>query len=217
MNKSTPKVAALPTIRRLPLYLRLLKELEACGDVLISGTFLAEKLQCEPIQVRKDLAVTGSEGRPRLGFNIHNTIEAIENFLGWNNSQDAFLVGVGSLGSALLGYGAFEQHNLKIVAAFDSNQKKIGTTIHRREIFSIDRLRDLALRLHVHIGIITVPASAAQSVADYMVICNITGIWNFSPVKLQVPPNIVVQYEDLSSGLAVLSRRLQTRDETSKE
>jgi redox-sensing transcriptional repressor len=217
MNNLSPKIAALPTIRRLPLYLRTLKELKECGDQLVSGTFLADRMQCEPIQVRKDLAVTGSEGRPRLGFNIEKTIEAIETFLGWNNAQDAFLVGVGSLGSALLGYRAFEQHNLKIVAAFDSNPNKIGTSIHEREIFPIDRLKDLALRLHVHIGILTVPAESAQIVADYMVSCNIKGIWNFSPVKLNVSPEVVVQYEDLSSGLAVLSRRLQTRDKEIKE
>lgn len=214
---TTPKIAALPTIRRLPLYLRLLKELMEKGDLLVSGTFLAQRMQCEPIQVRKDLAVTGLEGRPRLGFNIQKAIESIENFLGWNNSQDAFLVGVGSLGSALLGYSAFEQHNLKIVAAFDNNCQKIGTSIHEREIFSIDRLKDLASRLHVQIGILTVPAASAQLVADYMVSCNIKGIWNFSPIKLHVPPEVVVQYEDLSSGLAVLCRKLQTRNEVLKE
>jgi redox-sensing transcriptional repressor len=209
MQEQSPKIAALPTIRRLPLYLRILHELKEKGDLLVSGTYLAERMQCEPIQVRKDLAVTGSEGRPRLGFEIRKTIMAIEDFLGWNNIRDAFLVGVGSLGSALLGYQAFAQHNLNIVAAFDSNPEKIGLTIHEHEIFSVDKMETLAQRLHVKIGILTVPALAAKATADFMVQCGIKAIWNFTPINLQMMPNVIVQNEDLSAGLAVLSRRLQ--------
>jgi redox-sensing transcriptional repressor len=213
MHQQTQKVAALPTIRRLPFYLRILKELQNRGDLLVSGTYLADRMHCDPIQVRKDLSVTGTEGRPRLGFEIGRTISAIEDFLGWNNAHDAFLIGVGSLGSAILGYKAFQEHNLNIVAAFDDNPQKIGTIVHGKEIFTLVKLEDLASRLHVKVGIITVPESSAQQTADYLVKCGIKGIWNFTPVKLIVPIDIIVQNEDLSSGLAVLCRKMQTKVE----
>ncbi len=209
MNQSNPKIAALPTIRRLPVYLRILKELKSNGDVLVSGTYLSERMGCEAIQVRKDLAVTGTEGRPRLGFDIAKTIQAIEDFLGWNNIHDAFLIGIGSLGSALLGYKTFKQHNLNIVAAFDCDPQKIGTIIHEKKILDITKIKTLASRMHIHIGIMTVPESAAQATADYLINAGIKGIWNFTPVKLEVPKDVIVQNEDLSSGLAILCRRLQ--------
>jgi len=189
----------------------LLNELQKEGAGIVSGTLLAEKMHCEPIQVRKDLSITGIEGRPRIGFVIADTIQAIEDFLGWNNPRDAFLIGVGSLGSALLGYKAFEQNHLRIVAAFDNNKKKCGKTIHGKEVLHISKLEDLAQRMHVHIAILTVPQAAAQEIVSYLVKCNIDGIWNFTPGKLVVPPDIIVQNEDLSSGLAVLCKRLQDR------
>jgi redox-sensing transcriptional repressor len=205
------KVTSLPTIRRLPLYLHLLKELLNEGASVVSGTLLAEKMHCEPIQVRKDLSLTGVEGRPRIGFVIVDTIQAIEDYLGWNNPRDAFLIGVGSLGSALLGYKAFEQNHLRIVAAFDNDKKKCGKTIHGKEVLHISKLEDLSQRMHVHIAILTVPQPVAQEMATYLVRCNIDGIWNFTPGKLVVPSNVIVQNEDLSSGLAVLCKRLQDR------
>lgn len=204
------KITALPSIRRLPHYLRILKELYKNGDVLVSGTFLSEQLNCEPIQIRKDLSITGIEGRPRLGFDIQRTIRAIEEFLGWDNPHEAFLVGTGSLGSALLGYEAFAQHNLSILAAFDNDPKKVGTVIHGKDVFDIKRIPDLVNRMNVQIGILTVPADAAQVTAEFLVECGICGIWNFTPVKLMLPSPIIVQNEDLSSGLAVLCRHLRT-------
>lgn len=217
MNQEKEKVAALPTIRRLPVYLRLLKELKSKGNLLVSGTYLAEKMGCEPIQVRKDLAATGTEGRPRLGFEIEKTIEAIEDFLGWNNTQDAFIIGIGSLGSALLGYKTFEHHNISIVAAFDNDPEKIGSIVHGKEIFDISKLAPLASRMHIQIGILTVPEFAAQMAAEYLVNSGIKGIWNFSPANLAVPADIVVQNEDLSSGLAVLCKRIKAKAEVNSE
>jgi redox-sensing transcriptional repressor len=190
----------------------LLKELQNEGADVVSGTLLAEKMHSEPIQVRKDLSITGIEGRPRIGFVIVDTIKAIEDFLGWNNPRDAFLIGVGSLGSALLGYKAFEQKHLRIVAAFDNDRKKCGKTIHGKEVLHISKLEDLAQRMHVHIAILTVPQTAVQEIVSYLVKCNIDGIWNFTPGKLVAPPNVIVQNEDLSSGLAVLCKRLQDKN-----
>ena len=102
MNNNERKTAGVPTLKRLPLYLRLLRKMKEEGEEYASGTVVAKKLSLDPIVVRKDLAITGAVGRPRLGFPMDEIIEAIEEFLGWTNTTDAFLVGVGNLGRALL-------------------------------------------------------------------------------------------------------------------
>ena len=202
------KVGSLATIRRLPTYLHLLRRLQASGREIVSSTHIANELKIEAIQVRKDIAVTGIVGKPKVGYHVPTLIKAIEEFLGWDNVTDAFLVGVGNLGSALLGYGGFHQHGMNIVAAFDTDEGKIGTEIHGKEILPLDKLSGLAMRMHVNMGIITVPASEAQSVAGLMVDAGIVAIWNFAPTHLETPENVIVQYEDLSSGFAVLSVKL---------
>lgn len=217
MKNQKTRVAPIPTVRRMPAYLHLLKQLAAKGQETVSATQITEELAFESIQVRKDLAFTGIVGKPRVGYQVKSLIKFIEDFLGWNNNSDAFLVGAGCLGSALLGYGAFQDHGLTIVAGFDTDPAKIGTEVYGKEILGMDRFRDLVRRMHVRIGIICVPAGAAQRVADLMVDAGIEGIWNFTPVKLKVPENVVVQREDLSSGLAVLSVKLaamQTDEES---
>ena len=169
---------------------------------------MARELGLDPIVVRKDLAITGAVGRPRLGFQMDEIITAIEDFLGWSNTTDAFLAGVGNLGTALLGYQGFEQHGMRIVAAFDSSPELIGKKIHGKTILDIKKMPALARRMHVQIGVLTVTASVAQSVADAMIDGGIRGIWNFTPASLVVPDNITLQREDLASSLAVLSHRL---------
>ena len=207
-NKRVDKIAPLPTIRRIPSYLRLLYEYRAAGREWISATDIAERLSLKPIQVRKDMAFTGITGKPKKGFIVLDLIRSIRGFLGWDSISDAIIVGAGALGSALMGYSGFSEHGLNIIAAFDSSEAKIGTFIHGKQIFPLSEIRPLVARLNIRIGIITVPSESAQAVADELVAAGIEGIWNFSPVKLQVPSSVVVQKEDLSSGLAVLSVKL---------
>jgi len=208
MSQMEQKTAGVPTLKRLPLYLRLLRQMKENNEAYASGAVVARELGIDPIVVRKDLAITGAVGRPRLGFEINEIITSIEEFLGWSNTSDAFLVGVGNLGTALLGYQGFEQHGMRIVAAFDANPKIIGKTVHGKPILDIKKLPSLAKRMHVQIGVITVTASVAQGVADAMVEGGIRGIWNFTPAKLTVPEHVILQREDLASSLAVLSHRL---------
>lgn len=205
------KTAGVPTLKRLPLYLRLLRKMEEAGEEYASGAVVAKELGLDPIVVRKDLAITGAVGRPRLGFQMDEIIPAIENFLGWSNTSDAFLVGVGNLGTALLGYQGFEQHGIRISAAFDASPELIGKKIHGKTVLDIKKLPSLAKRMHVQIGIITATASVAQGIADTMIEGGIRGIWNFTPAKLNVPEHVILQREDLASSLAVLSHRLLTR------
>ena len=205
MGTEKQKVGSLPTVRRLPSYLHFLRQLKDSGRDIVSSTHIAEKLKLEPIQVRKDLAITGIVGKPKVGYYVPSLIRSIEEFLGWDNNTDAFLVGAGHLGGALLGYQGFKRHGLNIVAAFDADEAKAGTEVAGKEILPLAKLPNLASRMHISMGIITVPAEGAQDVADLMVASGITAIWNFAPISLEVPDFVVVQNEDLASGLAVLS------------
>ena len=205
------KLASLPTIKRLPSYLHVIEAAAREGRQFISGTVIAEELELEPIQVRKDLAVTGIIGKPRIGFPVQELIDAINGFLDWNRVHNAVLVGAGHLGSALLGYAEFPRHGLHIVAAFDPDPAKIGDVINGVPIYSLDELTDQIRSKDVAIAVLTVPSPHAQAVADLLVNCGITSIWNFTNVKIKVPSNVVVQKEDLSSGYAVLSVKMRMR------
>jgi len=208
MTLGSKKVLSYPSIRRMPSYLRILKDLVATDQKTVSATFLAKALGFEPIVVRKDfdpLPITGKSG---VGYDINELVKAIEDHLGWNNITDAFLVGTGNLGSALLGYRGFEQYGVKIVLAFDVNPAKTHQTINEVHVLPIDELPMMAERMKVQIGILAVPVECAQAIAEKMIQAGIRGIWNFAPIKLLVPENVVVQNEDLAEGLAVLSVKL---------
>lgn len=197
-----------PTLKRLPLYHRFLKELHAAGRETVSCTDIGADLDLDPTQVRKDLESVGIVGRPRVGYLLAGVVEGLEQFLGWKNLNDAFLAGAGSMGSALLGYRKFEECGLKIVAAFDVDPSKMGTIIHGKHVLPLEKLAGLARRMHVLIGIITVPASEAQATADLMVGGGIRAIWNFAPIRLRVPEPVIVHNEDLYCSLASLSQKL---------
>jgi redox-sensing transcriptional repressor len=199
----------IPTIRRLPSYLRVLQEAAKESKEYISGTVIANALQLEPIQVRKDLAMTGITGRPGVGFVVKDLILAIESFLGWHNTHDAIIIGAGSLGDALAGYEGFGEYGLNIVAAFDNNPLKIGKQLHGKTIFHIDQMIDLVGRMHILIAILTVPGHVAQDAANLAVMAGIKGLWNFTPTKLEVPGHIIVEKVDLAASLAVLSKKLE--------
>lgn len=207
------KILRLPTIKRLPTYLHILKRLEAKGQEYVSTTALINELDFKPILVRKDLVLMGIPGKPRTGYRTKDIIEAIEKFLGWHKVDEAFLVGTGALGSALLGHKPFEENGLKIVAGFDIAPDRVGKVIHGKKIFHLSKLKELAQRMNVKVGIITVPWQSAQEVADALIEAGIVGIWNFSMLKLKVPPEVVCHNENLSGGLAVFSVKLQQQRE----
>ena len=202
------KIVPEATLKRLPLYHRFLKEWQTAGRETVSCTDIGLDLDLDPTQVRKDLESVGVVGRPRIGYALTNVIVELERFLGWNNINDAFLVGAGSMGSALLGYRKFEQCGLKIVTAFDLDPSKIGMKIHGKHVLPLKKMPDLARRMHILIGIITVPAAEAQAVADLMVEGGIRAIWNFAPIRMHVPEHVIAHNEDLYCSLAALSQKL---------
>ena len=206
--ESRDRVYPVPSIRRLPLYLSFLRQLREQKVEVVSSTRIAEELGLTGIQVRKDLAMTGIVGRPKIGHSINELVSHIESFLGWDKPRPAFLVGVGHLGTALLGYKGFKQENLDIVASFDSDPEKIGKTILGRPTFPVSEFSQKAKEMNVQCAILTVPAQFAQATADMMVESGIIGIWNFAPVQIFVPDSVIVENVSLSSSYAVLSQRL---------
>jgi redox-sensing transcriptional repressor len=203
-----PKTVPEPTLKRLPLYHRYLKTLQQAGKPSVSCTNIGKELGLDPTQVRKDLEAAGVQGRPRVGYTTGAAVDGIEEFLGWKKVNEAFLVGAGSMGTALLGYRKFEECGLKIAAAFDRDPMKIGTRIRGRHVLALEKIEQLTRRMRILIGIITVPGPEAQAVADALVAGGIRAIWNFAPVRLQLPSNIIVHNEDLYCSLASLSQKL---------
>lgn len=201
----------IPSIQRLPVYLRFLKEQRYKGETGVSCTQIADELGQLSVQVRKDLAITGISGRPKVGYQIDDLIDAIENFLGWNQPTRAFLVGAGSLGSAILGYKGFASFGLEIIAAFDIAGDKIGHHIHNCPVHHIDKMPGMGRKLHIDIGILTVPAQAAQEIANMLVDVGVKGIWNYTPILLELPEHIACEQVKLSASFAVLSRAILTR------
>ena len=187
MNQEKPSnPLPLPTIRRYPIYLRCIKEMIAAGELHISSAIVAEKLGLDPVLTRKDLAMAGVPGKPRRGYPATELQAAINRALGWDNTTDAVLVGVGSLGNALLGYSGFEEQNLSIAVAFDSNPGLLGLAIHGVKVRPMEDLPRLVRRMKIKLGILTVPNAAAQACANQLVAAGIRGIWNFSSVQLEV-------------------------------
>ncbi|MCL2743126.1 MAG: redox-sensing transcriptional repressor Rex [Planctomycetaceae bacterium] len=208
MEHLATKPGKTPSIRRLPVYLRFLKELRKQNENVVSCTRIAEELGQLSVQVRKDISLTCATGRPRIGYDINELIDAIEDFLGWNTKTNAVLVGAGSLGSAILGYEGFVEHGLDVLAAFDTDKRKIGTQIHHCRVESLDNLLEFSKTNNIQIGILTVPASAAQDVCNLVLKTGVQGIWNFTPVRLEVPEHIIREDVQLSASFAVLSNRL---------
>lgn len=211
-SKHEPKIHATTSVRRLPSYLQVIRELRQEEDEFISATVIARELRLESIQVRKDLAITGISGIPKKGYPVEKLVNAIERFLGWDSNSKAVLVGAGNLGSALMGYRGFLLHGLDIIAAFDIDPRKIGGKIHEITVQNAASMDDQIRSLGVKIAILTVPSGCAQEAADILVRGGIEGIWNFTTVKLKVPANIVVQQEDLSVGYALLKVKMKNRE-----
>ncbi|MBQ6890372.1 MAG: redox-sensing transcriptional repressor Rex [Oscillospiraceae bacterium] len=197
-------------LKRLPGYVAYLKAMPNTGSPYISATALANALGMGEVQVRKDLAMVSDGGRPKIGYLRETLIEDIEQFLGYDNTTDAVMIGAGKLGQALLDYVGFSEYGLNILAAFDI-APKANKTEEGKPIFHMDMLESFCKENKVIMGIITVPAAHAQEVCNRLIKCGIKAVWNFAPVHLDVPDNILVQNENMATSLAVLSMHLQAQ------
>ena len=210
------KKSSKAVLKRLPGYLAYLKNMPEGASPNISATALANALDMGEGQVRKDLAMVSDGGRPKIGYQREALIDDIEQFLGYDNTTDAVLIGAGKLGQALMGYKGFDEYGLNILAAFDI-APKLKKTEEGKPVYNLTELSKFCRTHKVLMGIITVPAEGAQSVADQLIAGGIKAIWNFAPTHLDVPPNILVQNENMATSLAVLSVHLQAQIKEEKE
>ncbi len=195
-------------LKRLPVYMSYLKSLDKEQVEYISSSTVAEALDMNDVQVRKDLAaVCKTSGIPKKGFVVRDLIGGISDFLGYSQGNDAILIGAGNLGMALMSYRGFDNYGINIVAAFDSRPE----VIDNKRVFDISRLDEICQKLNVKIGIITVPDTAAQKVCDLLVKSGILAIWNFAPTHIKAPEDILVQNENMASSLALLSNHLREK------
>ncbi len=197
-----------PTLRRLPWYLCNVKLLKQKGEQYVSSTQISKEINVDASQIAKDLSYVNISGRTRVGYEVDALIEVLEDFLGFTDMHKAFLFGVGSLGGALLRDSGLKHFGLEIVAAFDVNPNLIGTHINGIPIFHSSEFVNKMKEYDVHIGVLTVPIEIAQQITDTMIAGGIKAVWNFTPFRIRVPENIVVQNTSLYAHLAVMFNRL---------
>ncbi len=198
-----------PTLRRLPWYLAYAKLVHGQGGEYLSSTQIATNIDVDSSIVAKDLSYVNISGRTRVGYYLADLINILEEFLGFKDTHRAFLFGVGNLGGALLHDRGLEQFGLDIVAGFDAKYEMAGTSINRVPIHHIDRFKELQQKIHVEIGVLAVPVEQAQEVSDIMIEGGVKAIWNFTPFRIRVPKNIVVQNTSIYAHLAVMFKRLK--------
>lgn len=198
-------VISKATIDRLPLYFRTLRQIQQEGVEIISSDELGRRIGVTPEQIRKDLASFGEFGKKGVGYFVRELIRNIGEILGLHRNWNVAIVGVGHLGWALANYRNFVSLGFNLAAVFDVDSAKIGQEVNGVEILDMARLEEVVAERKIHIGIIAVPAHVAQDVADRLVASGVRGIWNFAPIKLEVPEPIKMISEDLSVGLSSLS------------
>lgn len=203
-----------PALRRLPWYLSYVKLLKKQGEANVSSTQIAKKIAVSATQIAKDLSYVNIAGKTRVGYDIDELIEVLEDFLGFTKTHKAVVFGVGSLGAALLSDSGLEQFGLKIIAGFDVSETVVNRNIHGIPVYHSDEFIVRNREIKAEIGILTVPPDFAQDVADYMTTGGIRGIWNFTPFRIRVPEGVALQNTSLYAHLAVIFNRLRSADDT---
>jgi redox-sensing transcriptional repressor len=198
-------------ISRLSLYLRELQHLIRDGHMTTSSSHLGSLLGFTDAQVRKDLAYFGHFGYPGIGYKCNELVDAIRKIMGTDRGWPVAMVGTGNLGRALLGYRGFGSQNFRIVAAFENAPEKVGAMIEAVPVHHIDQLPKVVKELGIKIGMIVVPATAAQGVADQLVKAGIEGIVNFAPVTLTLPDTVSQVGVDLAIELEQLCYAVASR------
>ena len=193
------------SVHRFSLYLRRLQRFLREGSQTVSSGQLGEALGITDAQVRKDLAYLGNLGQPGIGYPARELIDALRHCLGIDRPWNAVVVGVGNLARALLRYRGFEQQGFRFVALFDTDAAKIGQVVDGLEICGTDNIREVIARHGAELGVVAVPAEAAQQVADALVNAGIRGILNFAPTALRLPTTVSLVTVDMAVQLEQLA------------
>ena len=195
----------VPTLERLTTYLRCLIDIGTGGVETISSGEIERQTGINAAQFRKDLSYFGEFGKRGIGYDVRELHHRIAQLLRISEHQNVLLIGAGHLGSALIAYPGWHAYRFRIAAVFDTDPGKIGTTIRRLPVRDFSELESVNESIQARIGILAIPAAAAQPVADRLIAAGVTGLINFAPVKLQVPERVVVREVCFICELAVLS------------
>lgn len=207
MEKDRRRVSEA-VIRRLPKYYRYLVELKKKGVQRVSSSELGQKMGLTASQIRQDFNCFGGFGQQGYGYNVAELCEEFKKILGLDRQYNMIVVGAGNLGQALANYSGFEKEGFFIKAMFDVNPRLIGMSIRGIEIYDVDNLRNFVASQHVDIGIICTPKEKAQEVAELLVSCGIKYIWNFAPIDVVLPDDVIVENVHLSDSLYILCYRI---------
>jgi redox-sensing transcriptional repressor len=202
-----------PAVFRLSFYLRQLETFQRAEKHTISSKQLGDALGYTDAQVRKDLAYFGQFGHPGIGYRVEELIAQLRKILGTDKVWNVALVGAGNLGRALVAYRGFLRKGFRLAAIFDADDKKVGQEFGELKVASMEILPALAAGHNIRLAIMTVPAEAAQAVADKLVAAGVRGILNFAPVSITVPPEVSVQSVDLAVQLEQLSFKMSLAGE----
>lgn len=198
------KKISVVVIKRLPRYYRYLGDLLNMGIVRISSKELSEKMNITASQIRQDLNNFGGFGQRGYGYNVEFLYNEIKRILGIGRSYKMIVVGAGNIGQALVNYIDFENNGFNIVGVFDVNPRLIGMTIRGIEVYDVDRMESFVKKNEIDIAILTIPKSQAKAMARKLADYGIKGIWNFSPMDLELPKSIAVENVHLTDGLMTL-------------
>lgn len=200
------------TLSRMPLYYTYLCSLRKEGVQYVSSGKIAQGLNMNPVLVRKDLGSLGSVvGVPRVGFEVETLLKALEDYLGYNNTDQVIVVGVGTLGRLILTSREFDTLGMHVAVGFDKDPHLAGLQVEGKYILPMEKMESYVRRTGVRIGVIAVPAGEAQGVCDRMVRSGIRAIWNFAFTLLDVPEGVLVKNENLPMSLALLGQQLEGR------
>lgn len=193
-----------PTVRRIPWYLSCVSYLSSRNVEFVSSTAISREINVDASQIAKDLSYLGIKGKTRIGYEVKSLEKKLRDFLGFNRRHPALLVGVGSLGGALIADSGLQRYGLDIVAGFDVKPEIIGKTISGVPISHISALSSLRESLKAEIGVLTVPPEEAQSVANQLIKAGIKALWNFTPIRLRPHEGVVIQNTSIYADLAVM-------------
>lgn len=208
MGKKNKIQVPEPALRRLPWYLAYVKLLQAQGETVVSSTFIAKSIGVDPALVAKDLSYVAISGKTRVGYEVAEMIEVLEEFLGFTSTHKAYIFGVGNLGASLLQDKGLSQYGLEVVGGFDVNPDLVGRELYGVPIYHLDEF-PRHKNDDVPIGILTVPVDKAQEVTSKILEDGgIKAIWNFTPFRIIVPEGIVVQNTSIYAHLAVMFNRM---------
>jgi len=207
------KKISMAVIKRLPRYQRYLNDLLELGIKRISSKELSIRMGITASQIRQDLNCFGGFGQQGYGYNVESLFSEIGNILGINKTFYAIIIGAGNMGQALAKYGNFEKRGFEVIGIFDSSPDVIGKTIKDIEVMNIDDLDEFVLHKPVDIAMICVPYKVTASIADKVGRLGIKGLWNFSPMDLKIPYDVIVENVHLSDSLMVLGYKLNERFE----